>query len=132
MFEFFQGQYKRLLRGHVLRLIRRGRSQDDALADASFLVAIATSMNIYSLAILAGFPFSGDHVTVLVEILVLTGVSYWAHRRLVRLWKSDLVSGTRAGPNHGHFLSDNVLSWLYTVLSLFAAFAILWLASPNG
>lgn len=113
--------YKRVLRGHVVRLMARGRSRKEALSDACFLVALPTAANVGSVVLLAGIPLPDNRAFVLAAWMLLWALSEILHRRLVNVWASELDRPVQAEAGQ---IGDNALSWIYTLGSIFAGFLV--------
>ena len=122
-----QPLYKSILRGHVTRLIARGRPKSDALSDASFLTAFASAVNVISIGLFAGINLPDSRAIVFSIGLAIFGVSHVIHRWLVRKWANELDRPSASDDNGRKFISDSAFSILYTFGSYFlglVAFAV--------
>jgi len=119
--------YKRILRGHVVRLIKRGRPREEARSDACFLVALPTAANIYSAALIMGLRLPNDRPLLLAGWMLLWGASQWFHRGLVKAWTSELEVPSQR--RDGGF-TDNALSIVYSVGSILGGFVVFAITRP--
>ena len=110
--------HSKIVRGHFLRLVKLGRSKNDALSDSCYLVAFATWVYLVSALQISGIALPASRFSyVALGVISFFGV-HLVHRKLIAKWRGDLeLEGASSGLKKAKF-SDNAASLVYSLGSV--------------
>lgn len=109
-----RGIYVSISTGHIDRLRRRGRSEDDAIADTSFLISFAMMLNLLAAAVPFGLRLPRSYWPLLGGLLL-----FWTLERLNKKLIREWVDLDSRRPEHAQRDSATSVAYIFGSIALF-------------